>query len=74
LKECGVLTVSHRESSNDTSWAPATSWRINFQSELKLYVTRGDAGGVYGGPVDQSGLPETRTVNTSSGRRVFDFM
>jgi len=29
---------------------------------------------VYGGPVDQSGLPETRTVNTSSGRRVFDFM
>jgi hypothetical protein len=69
-----MLTVSHRESSNDISWAPGTSWRINFQSELKLYVTLGDAGGVYGGPADQSGLPETRTVNASSGRRVFDFM
>src|ERR1039458_6045507 len=74
LNECGVATVSHRESSNDISWAPGTSWRMNFQSELKLYVIRGDAGGVYGGPAGQSGLPETRTVNASSGRRVFDFM
>src|SRR5450759_810719 len=74
LNECGVLTVSHRESSNDTSWAPGTSWRMNFQPELRLYVARGDAGGVNGGSAAQAGLPETRTVNARSGRRAFDFM
>src|SRR5664279_4988609 len=74
LNECGVLTVSHWESSNDTSWAPGTSWRMNFQPGLKLYVTRGDAGGVNRGSAAQSALPETRTVKATSGRIAFDFM
>ena len=36
LNDCGVLTVSHIESSNDISWAPGTAWRMNFQPELKF--------------------------------------
>src|ERR1035441_3971010 len=54
LKVCGVLTVSHLESSKETSWAPGTSARMNFQPALKLEVTRGDAGGVNLESADQS--------------------
>src|ERR1019366_2840431 len=74
LNECGVLTVSHRESSNDISWAPGTSWRMNFQPELKLYVARGDAGGVYHDSAAQTGLAETRTMKVTRVRGGFDFM
>src|ERR1035441_6613395 len=74
LNECGVLTVSHRESSNNISWASGTSWRMNFQPELKLYVTRGDAGGVYRDPAAHSELPERTTVKATRARRAFDFM
>src|SRR5271157_373826 len=73
LNECGVETVSHRESSNDTSWAPGTSWRMNFQPALKLYVARGDAGGVNGAAA-QTELAEMRTVNANRGRKACGFM
>ena len=36
LNVCGVLTLSHCESSNDGTSAPGTSWRMNLQSALKL--------------------------------------
>jgi hypothetical protein len=41
---------------------------MNFQSELKLYVIRGDAGGAYPGSAAESRLAEARAVKASNGR------
>jgi hypothetical protein len=41
---CGVLTVSHFESSKATSCAPTMSPFVNLQFALKLYVVRAVAG------------------------------
>jgi hypothetical protein len=46
---------------------------MNFQPALKLYVTRGDAGGVNRDGAAQSELPERRTAKATSGRTEFDF-
>ena len=49
LNECGVLTVSHLESSKSDAAAPSIlplSSLKNFQLASKLYSCRGDSGGV----------------------------